>query len=108
MSKLQIVFDNGGGVTLQTSDGYAHYYQDMRLAAVDAMAFADSGSTDGWDGNDPDALINHTHDQINNGGYRVYDQDDVRDYMHVRIDEDDDNQSWQNIRDFFGNILTAR
>lgn len=105
MSKIEIVFDNGGGVTLQTSDGYSHHYQDMQQAATDAMAFVDNGSTDGWDGNEPDARVEPTADEISNGGYRVYDQDDVRDYSHVAID---DTQSWGNVREFFGNIVIAR
>lgn len=102
-TKIEIIFDNGGGVTLQTADGFVHHYSDARQAAQDAMTYVDTGSSKGWEGNEPEHRVEVTDEQIRSGGYRVFDQDDVRDYLHVQHDG-----SWQNVTDFFGSILTSR
>ena len=93
MGKVNVIFDNGGGVTLQLGD-WAHYYQDMAQAATDLKAYKATGNTDGWDGHeDESAELEPTYDQIRNGGYRVY-------HSIADIKAAAEDTSWCNIRDF--------
>jgi len=117
---IEIIFDNGGGATLQDRDNrYIHNYQDMDQLAVDVIDLRDGGSTADWDGNeyddyvetqkqaaidcgdDPDDLpddtgfIDPSYDDIRNGGYRVYNLDEL---LSEANDADLDDVSWNNIR----------
>jgi len=114
---IEIIFDNGGGATLQDRDNnYMHYYQNMDQLANDVIDLKDGGTTLDWDGNefeeylqiqkdnaeDPDEIeeddifIDPSYDDIRNGGYRVFTIEDLLDYAK-NIDIDD--ISWGNIRD---------
>jgi hypothetical protein len=67
----RIIFDNGGGCTLQLS-GWAHYYEDPRDAAHDLSLWLESPNTEGWEGSEPEAMsCDPTADEIGRGGYRV-------------------------------------
>lgn len=73
----RIILDSGGGIILQLGD-WAHDYGGFIIAAIAKRAANDirewlrSGTTDGWQGHEANALaVNPTSDEIRNGGYRV-------------------------------------
>jgi len=91
-----LLFDNGGGLTLQLNNSYAHWYQNMDQAAEDLISYISEGNTDGWDGHEEDELqLIPTDDQIQNGGYRVYSMEDIS-----VMPKDEYMESWGNIKDF--------
>lgn len=67
----RIIFDNGGGITLQLP-GFAHTYNDAEQCAEDIKTWLDDGNTDDWDGNEEDAVFEPEAEEIANGGYVVY------------------------------------
>ena len=78
MNKINpdIIFDNGGGATLQI-DGYIHKYVDMDQLVDDLTAILeDDGDpiADGWDGNEIEDYdeIDVSWEDERNGGYRSY------------------------------------
>lgn len=86
----RVVFDNGGGVTLQLR-GWAHHYDDARWAAQDVAAWIKSHDTSDWEGHEPEALVcDPTYDEIRNGGYRVW-----------TVGDDPIDEGWANADDFF-------
>jgi hypothetical protein len=89
----KVIFDNGGGITLQLGD-WAHWYNDADQAAEDYHNYITDGSTEGWDGHEDDAAeLDPTNDDIRNGGYRIL-------YCPEDIDLLDPDNSWGNIMDF--------
>ena len=78
-NEINVIADNGGGVTLQVIDDrgykYQHSYEDVNQCAADikeALAGADVSNWDGnevSDENDEYWLITSDY-QISNGGYR--------------------------------------
>ena len=88
----RIIFDNGGGITLQLP-GYAHHYDagSVEQCADDLAEWISDEDTSGWDGNEEDAVFEPTADQISSGGYRV---EIVEDFISLIYD-----MSWGNIRD---------
>ncbi len=90
LASVEILFDNGGGITLQT-EGYAHYYDDPAQAAHDYKVIADGGDTSDWDGNDGDAEV------TNYSGYRFYDHAEIS----AIIADGKHETSWGNERAFF-------
>jgi len=94
---FDLIFDNGGGITIQTSD-YAHTYDSPRQAAEDMRAIMDGADPerDGWEGNElyneDIELMEYEPDVERNGGYRWY--------MNEVPTREDGNQSWGNIEDF--------
>ena len=88
-----IIFDNGGGITLQIGD-WAHWYQNPRYAADDFRTYILTGNTDGWDGYEKEAFdLDPSDDEIRNGGYRVY--NDIGSLL-----ADSEETSWGNIQEF--------
>jgi hypothetical protein len=85
-----IILDNGGGVTLQMGE-FAHYYDDMGVAANDIGVWMHEGNTDDWEGNDIEAgTLEPTDDEIRNGGYRIIRMDrrvDTRSSLIGEIDK---------------------
>jgi hypothetical protein len=67
----RLIFDNGGGITLQLP-GFAHHYDDAEQCAEDIDTWNDEQDTDGWEGNEEESVFEPTQQQIANGGYRVY------------------------------------
>lgn len=68
--QFSMIFDNGGGTTLQTRN-YCHYYDDPKQAAHDVtmiLFYSDNPSRD-WDGNDPECRMEYDKDVERNGGY---------------------------------------
>ncbi len=90
-----LIFDNGGGLTLQLGD-WAHCYDNMEQAAKDFSVYLKDKNTIGWDGHEDFAAeLDPEYDQIRNGGYRVYSAEEI-------IDEcsSEDYTGWANIDDF--------
>jgi len=95
--QMQVIFDNGGGVTLQTAE-FAHHYMDGKQTADDVRALLDGGTTRGWEGDEPEARLEVSQEEIRNGGYRVYGAEEIRQVLAAaEID-----CSWANVGDFFG------
>ena len=90
-----VIFDNGGGITLQLGD-WAHWYNDPEQAAEDYKAFLEDGNTSDWEGHEEDAAeLDPSDDDIRNGGYRVFNDADIADMIN-----DDNLDTWGNIMDF--------
>jgi hypothetical protein len=128
---IEIIFDNGGGITIQNTDDpyYIHYYDDATQAAQDIIDLNNGGDTAEWDGNeyedymstqrqaaeeygdDPDdvpddaALIDPSYDDIHNGGYRVFTLGKIMD----AVDDPggDDHISWGNVLEVVQRVRAA-
>jgi hypothetical protein len=73
---INVILDNGGGVTIQT-DKYAHYYTNPAQAAHDYNLLLGGSDTGEWDGNEPDIRQEYDNDIERNGGYLWLTQDDI-------------------------------
>jgi DNA-binding Xre family transcriptional regulator len=94
-AKVRVIFDNGGGVTLQLGK-WAHYYDDPAQAARDYAEYFKDGTAAGWEGHEDEAAeCDPTYDEIRNGGYRVYNAGEILDEIHS-----DDSTGWDNIDSF--------
>ena len=88
----RVIFDNGGGITVQLL-GWAHYYDCEAQAAEDVAEWIRNHDTSAWEGHDDNALaIDPDYDDIRNGGYRVWDIS-VSTFGHL--------QGWSNTDEFF-------
>lgn len=99
-TKATVIFDNGGGVTLQLGRAFAHHYQDAKQAAKDAMEYLRTGNTTGWEGHEEGATEAPSDEAQNNGGYRVMTFASVEEITR----ETWENFNWQNQEDFFAEI----
>lgn len=93
VTNLEVIFDNGGGVTVQC-DQYVHNFDDPEEAArtfFDLLTGADPGK---WDGNEPEYGITPTQLDIESGGYIVYTAQGIGEAGAVC-------SGWNNIRRFF-------
>jgi len=95
---FELVFDNGGSLTLQ-SRRYVHAYDSMAQAARDVLAILAGVDASDWEGHDPAARRDWTPEDIRNGGYRVYDADDVREIKAGK--REPGNAGWYNCSQFF-------
>jgi hypothetical protein len=78
-AKFSVIFDNGGGVTLQVGKrGFVHNYSDPAQAANDVKVLLEDGNTRGWEGDEPQCRIEYDADIERNGGYSWHSQDDVK------------------------------
>lgn len=105
MVDFMVIFDNGGGATLQVSPcGYAHHYDDMEQLAMDVIALADGDDADDWDGHEDAARIplEHLRDHIDTGGHRVL----YRVLSQGDWDQADAGSSWRNVRDYAKSITS--
>ncbi len=50
---FELLFDNGGGITLITPD-YCHFYDRADWAAADVVGLLNGANTSNWDGNEPE------------------------------------------------------
>ena len=55
---FEVVFDGGGGITLQTED-YVHHYEDEKHAAEGVKQIMDDPDTSYWEGNNPDHRLEY-------------------------------------------------
>ena len=90
LATVEVLFDNGGGVTLQT-ETFAHMYDDAADAARDYKVLTEGGDTADWDGNDSDAEV------TNYSGYRFYDHAEIQ----AILKSGEHETSWANEREFF-------
>lgn len=68
--KFDVIFDNGGGISLQTNR-YYHYYQDPAQAADDVKLLLSGECVNPageWEGNAPDERQEYDYEQERNGG----------------------------------------
>lgn len=92
---MQVFFDNGGGVTVQTSN-FAHYYLSAKSAAADVKRLLAGESTEDWEGNEPENRIENI-DHVHNTHYKVYNTHDIQEILIAgKI-----ISSWHNVREFF-------
>jgi len=73
---LDVVFDNGGGITVQAR-GFVHYYYDPKQAATDVKAIlAEDYDPSGWEGDEPTFYQGVSADPEieRNGGYNWMDR----------------------------------
>jgi len=77
---FEIIFDNGGGTTLQTDSGYRHHYGEASQAAEDVKILLAGGDTGNWDGNEADDwdAMEYDYDVERNGGYCWHYEGDIR------------------------------
>ena len=94
-NNYEIIFDNGGGATFQTSD-YCHHYSDMKQLATDVASFLESDDTSDWEGNEPGHFVSDEDYRVaaENGGLKcVTDWKDAKD------------TGWLNERDFLWEMV---
>lgn len=97
-----VIFDNGGGTTVQLTNGahkWSHYYDDSADAAADVRNALTTGSFYDFDGNEPEAMdLAPTSEELRSGGYRV-----ERFASTTQLDEhanDHFQSGWGNEREF--------
>lgn len=101
MDNIQIICDNGGGITLQIESGdrrYQHHYcggpQDDAAQCAECIADYVQGSEfDAWDGNQVEEYgwLDPSYDEQRNGAYRVL--------TIAGVLACSDEDSWRNVRD---------
>ncbi|MFA5387195.1 MAG: hypothetical protein WC322_02255 [Candidatus Paceibacterota bacterium] len=105
-TKIDIICDNGGGITLQYhgDDPYTHYYSDPAQVIEDLRAIEDGNSPEQWDGNEyDDEVMEYDHDIARNGGYRWFDGT-ASEILSQLADMDEGDIAWANVR----NLVAAR
>jgi len=92
----RVIFNNGGGVSLQIGE-HGYHYDDPATAARDWELSVDE-SPEGWDGDDPEvAALDPSIDEIRNGAYLVCDAEDVDKLVATMADD----EWWgHNVREF--------
>ncbi len=64
---FELLFDNGGGITLITAN-YCHSYDRPDWAAADVVGILDGANTSNWDGNEPEFRRDqHPEDDVMTG-----------------------------------------
>jgi len=77
--KFAVIFDNGGGTTLQVGKrGFVHHYDDAAQAAKDVRVLMDTDDTNDWEGNEPEFRQEYNQKTERNGGYLWHDRADVK------------------------------
>lgn len=113
MPNVDMIFDNGGGITLQAPD-YCHHYQDPHQAAQDAAAllFDPTANPREWEGNEPEHRLTYDFDTERNGGYTwltAADVLDITDNMNPRVRHRWlEQQSGLALRTFFTHLFELR
>lgn len=91
----ELIFDNGGGLTMKLNNEYAHYYgaDEFDQASNDLVAYVRGADVRKYEGHEMESLaLTPTYDEIANGGYRECHAEDL-----IGVDRD---TSWGNIDDF--------
>jgi len=93
--KGKIIFDNGGGTTLQLP-GYAHWYSDSHQAARDLADYLNGAEVRDWVDNEPEAAeLNPSLEEVESDNYREFNVEEI-----IEESRDHDSAGWQNIDDF--------
>jgi hypothetical protein len=98
-----VVFDNGGGTTLQVGKrGFVHHYDDPVQAARDVKTLLDGATTTDWDGHEPLHRIEYNYDVERNGGYHWHDRSHVKQVL-ARGTLKPGNNGWgsRNVESFY-------
>jgi len=98
MKSFEIIFDNGGGATLQfNADNVYCFGGDMIGLAESAKAAMSGDDPASWDGNTPGQYItDDAHRAAQQGGYRVIDSETLAESI--------DQYGWQNMIGGWTNI----
>jgi len=100
----RVIFDNGGGVTLQLCTGFCHHYLSATMAATDALVFIKSSyDIIGWDNDEIDAVFEPTIEQVANGGYSVFLLQDL-----IETEKDGTETGWANIDMFLSKLSICK
>ena len=94
--KAKIILDNGGGITLQLGTNFAHHYDNAEQSVRDYKEYIANGNTDGWEGNEEEAFFDPEYEEIRNGGYKVFDMEDIE----KAVADEDFEGGWHNIDKF--------
>lgn len=79
MTNFDLIFDNGGGITLQTADYCHHFVGDEKDVAQHISNILSGEDPSYWDGNEPDCRVDYDYDTERNGGYHWVSDNDVLD-----------------------------
>jgi hypothetical protein len=98
--EIEIIADNGGGVTIQDHmTPYAHYYSDPRQVVTDLRAIVAGNLPDTWDGNEYDGtMIEYDFDMESNGGYQWF-AGTAQEILDGLSNTSIDDVSWGNVRE---------
>lgn len=116
MKNFDLIFDNGGGITLQTDD-YCHHFNGRECEAAEAvgdlLAPGDPDSkTWGWEGNEPEHRVTYDAETEGNGGYRWVTDNDVYEAVGQIPEEDRedflDDRPGAAEREFFEHLFAIR
>lgn len=100
--KSRVIFDNGGGITLQLYDGensWCHHYDRVGFAVDAATEWLMMQTVTGWEGNEEESVFEPGEEEIRNGGYKVWDFCEGNDQL-LQL-------GWNNINEFF-ELLSER
>lgn len=89
MTNFDLIFDNAGGITLQTADYCHHFYGREADAAECVSNLLEPGEMpECWDGNEPEHRIEYDYEVERNGGYRWITCNDVLEAVGQLLVED--------------------
>ena len=96
MQEFHVIFDNGGGISVQTDEEY-YFFGDNHYSAAQSVATLLNGeTTDHWEGNEPEHRIAYDAEQVRNGGYQWWDAEDLRETLRGGTTD----SGWRNVRSF--------
>lgn len=82
---FNLIFDNAGGITLQTDDYVHHFLGREQELAQFVSELMEGGSTDHWNGHDPKARLVYDYMEESYGGCDWDAHGDVADYLRVSV-----------------------
>jgi hypothetical protein len=112
MTNFALIFDNGGGITLQT-ENFCHYYSGTEeQTATDVADLLDGSDPQYWDGNYPECRTTYDASLELNGSYHWVTDNDVIEAVGQLPEEDReaflDSISGRAERQFFECIFAIR
>ncbi len=100
IKKLEVIFDNGGGVTMQGYKWQCSYNDGTRAGSDAAEILQGANPRLDWDLSPSEYRIAPTWEEIRNGGYQVWDLEDLLAALAWPADEIDERTSWENVKEF--------
>lgn len=98
---LDVIADNGGGITIQCDELlYRHYYQDGEQVVDDLRAILDGTGIEEWDGNeyDPDDGMDIYDPEVERDGGYIWFEGTAKDILQ-QIGALDEDIAWENIKE---------